>query len=269
MAWWGKIIGAVFGFMLTWGNPLGALIGLLVGNLFDRGFQLNVESQAWHSQTHSQHQIQRAFFKASFLVMGHVAKSDGRISEGEIRVARAIMRKMQLNHQQRQEAIAFFTTGKQPYFKLLETLTDFMRICGAQKNLLRMFIDIQYQAAMADGWPGLEKQQVLGVICQQLGFAPIFTHYHQQQHQYQQESQRHYQKPTKTLSLDQAFALLEIEKTASKFEIKRAYRKQMSMNHPDKLIAQGLPEEMVKLATDKTQKIQAAYEKIKKHRRFK
>ena len=42
----------------------------------------------------------------------------------------------------------------------------------------------------------------------------------------------------------------------------------MSQNHPDKLIAQGLPEEMIKMATDKTQKIQKAYEQIKKHKGF-
>jgi DnaJ like chaperone protein len=44
--------------------------------------------------------------------------------------------------------------------------------------------------------------------------------------------------------------------------LKKAYRKMMSQNHPDKLVAQGLPPEMIKLATEKTQKIQAAYEQI-------
>jgi DnaJ like chaperone protein len=41
----------------------------------------------------------------------------------------------------------------------------------------------------------------------------------------------------------------------------------MSQHHPDKLIAKGLPEEMIKLATEKTQTIKAAYEQIKKSRR--
>ena len=49
-------------------------------------------------------------------------------------------------------------------------------------------------------------------------------------------------------------------------DLKRAYRKLMSENHPDKLIAQGVPEDMVKLATERSQEIQAAYEMIRKNR---
>ena len=49
--------------------------------------------------------------------------------------------------------------------------------------------------------------------------------------------------------------------------IKIAYRKLMSENHPDKLIAKGLPEEMLKVATEKTQQISAAYDLIKSSRR--
>jgi DnaJ like chaperone protein len=48
--------------------------------------------------------------------------------------------------------------------------------------------------------------------------------------------------------------------------LKRAYRKLMSENHPDKLIAKGVPEDMIKLATARSQDIQGAYEMIKKTR---
>ena len=57
-----------------------------------------------------------------------------------------------------------------------------------------------------------------------------------------------------------------VARDATQDEIKRAYRKLMSENHPDKLIAQGVPEAMVKLATERSQEIQAAYEMIKKSR---
>ena len=40
----------------------------------------------------------------------------------------------------------------------------------------------------------------------------------------------------------------------------------MSQHHPDKLVAKGLPEEMIKMATEKTQEIKSAYELIKKHK---
>jgi DnaJ like chaperone protein len=40
----------------------------------------------------------------------------------------------------------------------------------------------------------------------------------------------------------------------------------MNQHHPDKLIAKGLPEEMIRIATEKTQEIKAAYEQIRQHR---
>ena len=43
----------------------------------------------------------------------------------------------------------------------------------------------------------------------------------------------------------------------------------MNQHHPDKLVSRGLPEEMIKLANEKTQEIKAAYEQIKKQRGFK
>ena len=67
-------------------------------------------------------------------------------------------------------------------------------------------------------------------------------------------------------TISSAYKILGINKTASDAEVKKAYRRLMSQHHPDKLIAKGLPEEMIKLATEKTQKIKAAYEQIKKSR---
>jgi DnaJ like chaperone protein len=63
-----------------------------------------------------------------------------------------------------------------------------------------------------------------------------------------------------------AYALLAIDSTASMDEVKRAYRRQMSQHHPDKLVAKGLPEEMIDIATRKTQDIKSAYDLIRKTR---
>ncbi|NND89576.1 MAG: DnaJ domain-containing protein, partial [Granulosicoccus sp.] len=65
------------------------------------------------------------------------------------------------------------------------------------------------------------------------------------------------------LSVRDAYKALGVEPGDDKATIKRAYRRLMSQHHPDKLVSQGLPEEMIKLATDKTQNIQKAYERIK------
>jgi len=62
--------------------------------------------------------------------------------------------------------------------------------------------------------------------------------------------------------LKEAYAVLGITNAASKAEVKKAYRRQMNEHHPDKLVSKGMPEEMVKMATEKTQEIKAAYELI-------
>ena len=68
-------------------------------------------------------------------------------------------------------------------------------------------------------------------------------------------------------SLDAAYEILGVSKAATDADVKKAYRRLMSQHHPDKLIAKGLPDEMVKLATEKTQKIKAAYEEIRNSRK--
>ena len=50
------------------------------------------------------------------MVMGHIAKADGVVTEDEIRVARSVMKKMQLSHSKKRQAISYFTTGKQTNF---------------------------------------------------------------------------------------------------------------------------------------------------------
>jgi DnaJ like chaperone protein len=69
--------------------------------------------------------------------------------------------------------------------------------------------------------------------------------------------------------VSQAYDVLGIDRTASDAEVKKAYRRLMNQHHPDKLIAKGLPEEMIRIATEKTQQIKQAYEQIKTDRGMK
>lgn len=267
MYYWGRFIGALFGFMLA--GPVGILLGLFVGGLFDRGYGRSFNPFVGHS---SQIQAQQTYFRVAFQVMGHIAKADGRVSENEIRAARTVMRRMNLNKKQTLQAIQYFNDGKQPRFDLILALDDLLQACHQQRILLQMFIEMQFQAALVDGLMNQRKQQILETLCQRLGMGPIFQQYRARYgasggQQYQQH--RSYQQPPRQprYSIDNDYALLEITANASTQEVKKAYRKLMSQNHPDKLISQGLPEEMIKLATDKTQKISAAYERIMKTRK--
>ncbi|MEZ5583570.1 MAG: hypothetical protein R3F37_13240 [Candidatus Competibacteraceae bacterium] len=84
--WWGKLVGGGLGFMM--GGPLGAMLGIAVGHNFDNGFH-------WPNRTEpalgGKGELKTVFFNATFQVMGHLAKRDGRVSENEIAAAQAVM----------------------------------------------------------------------------------------------------------------------------------------------------------------------------------
>ena len=64
-------------------------------------------------------------------------------------------------------------------------------------------------------------------------------------------------------TLAECYAELEVDASISDAEVTKAYRRLMSRHHPDKLVANGLPESMAQMAKEKTQRIQEAYEGIR------
>lgn len=277
--WWGKLLGAFFGYLSA--GPLGALLGILIGNFFDRGLISHFSNPHFLYHAEKQKVVQKTFFEATFSVMGHIAKADGHVSTQEINMATLLMDEMRLNPEQKRLAKHLFNEGKKAGFNLDTTSAQLKKICGNKRDLLKLFIDIQYRASQVDGL-STSKIEVLNRMFTHLGFTPLHQQYrfyedfnytstpHYQepwgQQSKQSSSHRSYQSNYTPSLLDQAYALLEIDHKATKQEIKQAYRRLLSRNHPDKLIAQGLPEEMIKIANDKTQKITKAYELINKDR---
>jgi DnaJ like chaperone protein len=261
MSWWGKIIGGAFGFAI--GGPIGALLGAALGH------QLDQPATRPASESYTRESRQTAFFTATFAVMGHLCKVDGHISESEIALARSVMNQMELSDPQRKLAMELFRRGKEAGFPLDDTLRQLRDQCRYQPSLLRMFLEIQIGAALADGVLHQQEDAMLQRICLRLG-VPIAVYQSllamlqmQYRHAYEAGGQA---RRSQTLPLEEAYALLGLKSSASDAEIKRAYRKLISQHHPDKLVARGLPEEMMKLATQKTQEIRRAYERIQEAR---
>jgi len=260
MSWWGKLIGGTFGFML--GGPLGALLGAVIGHNFDKGIN---DLPAGHAG--KQERVQTAFFTAVFSVMGHISKADGQVSKSEIAMAEQVMRSMQLAPEQRRAAIELFNQGKQSGFPLRDIIVQFNRELGLRLNLKRMFLEIEIAAALADGVIHADEERELLKICDWLHFprsdfdrlvAMVKAEFHSGNTAARQ----------KGMSLDDAYAILNIKSSATTAEIKKAYRRMLSQHHPDKLVSKGLPEEMMKTASQKTHEIKQAYERIKLHRGF-
>jgi DnaJ like chaperone protein len=273
--WWGKIFGACLGYLIA--GPVGALFGILIGNVFDIGLVEHFSRPHWSYYAEKRKAIQRMFFEATFSVMGHIAKSDGRVSENEIHMAKILMEEMRLNKEQIKHAQHCYKEGRNSTFNLHSTLKTLKHITQDNPDLIRLFIDVQYRAAKVDGL-SQEKLTNLNIILQNLGYAPLnqqnrfyeeFVNFYQNARNQNRQSYSHRPQDNNASrkgSLDQAFALLEVSPTASKQDIKKAYRRLMSRNHPDRLIAKGLPESMIKVANDKTQRIRKAYDEICKYK---
>ncbi len=255
MIWWGKILGGLFGLAVA--GPIGLVIGALAGHLLDVRTQRHLQLRP-----HARAKAQDVFFKVTFLVMGHIAKADGQVSESEIKLAKQIMTRMGLDKAGRQNAMSYFDEGKQPTFDLHDSLIELKNACYNQRHLLRVFIDIQMQAAYADGRLDPSERSIILEICRQLNFGRISFHQFNERIRAEQAYREHTDTKNPAIGLRDAYRILGISPSTNDEQLKKAYRRLMTKWHPDKLIAKGLPEEMLQFATKKTQEIQKAYEQI-------
>ncbi|MCL1113899.1 MULTISPECIES: co-chaperone DjlA [Shewanella] len=251
---WGKVFGFIIGFMF--GRFFGALLGLWLGHAYDK-------RQGLTSLLRKGSERQAMFFNATFAVMGHVAKASGRVTENDIRIATMLMDQMKLSGQSRIDAQDAFRHGRQADFDLLKQLEQFRHVIQGRAELAQMFLEIQIQTALSDGELHAKEKQILSVIANKLGLAAQLDALLAR---WQAEFSHHQSPQGNKMPLNDAYVMLGVAESASDQEIKRAYRKLMNEHHPDKLVAKGLPEEMMALAKTKAQDIQAAYERIKTSR---
>ncbi|HEX2790043.1 MAG TPA: co-chaperone DjlA [Steroidobacteraceae bacterium] len=277
MNWEGKLIGGTLG-LVTLG-PLGAAIGALVGHLFDSG-QL---SGAMFGAGPDPRLVNELFFPTTFRVMGHIAKADGRVTEQEIASARAIMHTLHLQPPQIQAAIGYFTEGKQPGFDLDSALSRLRASIARYPDLAQFFVEIQLQASLAgDGLSEVPRARLQRVALL-LGLSATDFARLENLLRFRARASAGGAAPgygtggagagsatgAAAGSYDwiaQAYSLLEATPQMSDEEVVKAYRRQMSRHHPDKLKANGLPPSMLERAKERTQQIQTAYEVIRERR---
>ena len=260
MIWQGKALGALIGVVAA--GPVGALFGAFLGHLYDAQAELTQSGVAASGETDPR-RIQEAFFRGVFQVMGHLAKADGRVSEDEIRAARAIMGELRLNERETLLAQSLYTQGKRSDFPLEDALRELKRLCGDRIDLCRMFVQIELQTALWGGSLNDAGREVLARVCAALGVSA----YEVVQMEALLRMQGSARQPDAGLDrVAAAYEVLGVSRSASDAEVTKAYRRLMNQNHPDKLHAKGLPESMMQLAAEKTRQIRAAYDVLRASR---
>ncbi|MBJ7537004.1 co-chaperone DjlA [Marinomonas transparens] len=261
-----KIVCAILGYILA--GFLGGLLGFIIGGVIDRSQSGGAFiGMAGRGNVRLQ---QEAFFRTLFLLMGRLAKADGQVSEAEIQLAQAVMQRLRLSPTAQEQAKQLFNEGKSANFDLFAVLEHFKAVVGPG-NLTRTLLEILLVSAYADGHFSVEEKSLVSQVCAHLGvtvaeFEAIHVQVKQQAH-----FREGYQSSPNGMNskdlLKAAYDALGVTLEMSDAEIKKAYRRLMSQNHPDKLSSQGLPNEMIELAKERTQEIQSAYELVKNSRK--
>lgn len=236
----GLIIGAAIGYALSW-----ALRNVVLGKLKVAQSQL---------------------IESAFSVMGALAKADRVVTRDEIRVAETIMSRLHLGVPQREVAKAAFNRGKAPEFDLDAAVDEFARVARGRVPLLHLFLQVQVMAVAADGNVHPAEHQMLVRVARRLGLTEGDVAQLEALLRTASAGPGAAGAAPPKKKLDDAYAALGVSPDASDVEVKRAYRRLMSQNHPDKMASRGLPESMRQIAEERTREINTAYDLIKDSR---
>jgi len=270
MGWYGKLIGAALGVIIGRGL-LGAIVGFLIGHLYDSRVAAGRTGTAGarHRAGPPAADLQAAFFRATFQVMGHIAKADGRVTAQEIGAARDAMRRFSLGEAEVRRAIDLFTEGKAADFPLEDALGELRSGTVDREDLRRLFVQIQLEAALRGGGLSPPVRTVFGRMCNALGVSAIeFAALEAMLRMRGFAGATGAARPASDRLAD-AYQVLGVDAGAPDADVTLAYRRLMSQNHPDKMVANGLPQSMVEAAHERTRRILDAYEVVRKHRGMK
>ena len=256
-----------------------ALIGALLGAAFGGwagflvGGMVGYASGLWIQRTvvGSLQMAQSTLLDSTFTVMGALSKADGVVTRDEINAVERIFRMLNLHGENRDNAKAAFNRGKQPDFDLDAAVDEFARISRGRRPLVQLFLQLQVMAVTADGRIDPAEHAMLVRIAKRLRLS---------EHDVAQleallraamagPSAGPGRAAPPQDRLADAYTALGVTPESSPAEIKRAYRKLISQNHPDKLAARGLPESMRPVAEERSREINAAYDLIKEARNIK
>ena len=250
------VVGAIIGAIMK------GFSGLFIGALIGYGISIVLRKSISGGLRIAQSQL----IDSTFAVMGALCKADNVVTREEIKAVEQVFGMFNLRGEQREQAKAAFSRGKQADFDLDAAVDQFARISRGRGPLLQLFLQVQCLAVAADGRIDDAEHTMLVRIAQRLGLSDRDVA--------QLEALLRASaggpsasggRPTQDRLAD-AYAALGVTAEARSAEIKRAYRKLISQNHPDKLASRGLPESMRAVAEERSRELNKAYDLIKSAR---
>ncbi len=238
---WGKIIGGAAGFAV--GGPLGALVGAVAGHAVDR-LRAGPGDDAGSDKAR-----ETAFTIAVIALSAKMAKADGRVTRDEVDVFKRIF---QVPPDEMKNVGRVFdlarksASGFEPYARQVA------RLFQSNPAVLEELLDALFMIARADQIMHPAEISFLKEIARIFGFDDAAFERIRAGH-------------AGTDAAD-PYAILGVSHATGDDEIRAAWRKLIRENHPDTLIAQGMPEDFVAVATDKMAVINSAWDTIRKQR---
>ena len=248
MSIWGKIIGGAAGFFAL-GGPLGALLGAIAGHVVDRQME---EEPALAAADDRRATREIAFTIAVIALGAKMAKADGTVSRSEVAAFKQVFKipPDEINNVARVfDQAKRDVAGFDAYARQLANMFD------ERHPVLEELIDGLFHIARADGEVHDSEIAFIREVARIFGFGDAdFARLKEV-----------------NVGPDQAdpYTVLGVRREQSDAEIRAAWRRLMRENHPDKLMAQGLPAEFVELANEKVAVLNAAYDRIAKERGIK
>lgn len=234
----------------------GGLLGLLLGSVIDHKVGLTSWAQLREKLSYKA-KPELGAQQAFFMLLGHLAKSTGRITPEHIQAARVEIQRLQLRDMAQKTAIVAFSQGKECR---LDELRSSLRTHYSASEQSEGLLFAGWRMALAQGLPTAKQRRILQQCADFLGCsAETFA-------RIEIQSMRGRMSPRIVVNeLDSALQLLGVSRSASLAEVKRSYRRQVSLHHPDKLIGAGAKLAQVQAATEKTRALHHAYAVVRKH----
>jgi DnaJ like chaperone protein len=247
------VIGAIIG-ALAGGWP-----GLFVGGLIGYGVGIVLR----RSIVGGLRVVQSQLIDSTFAVMGALCKADKVVTRDEIDAVEQIFGMLNLRGEQRERGKAAFNRGKEAGFDLNAAVDQFARISRGRRPLVQLFLQLQCMAIAADGRVDAAEHAMLVRIARRLGLSEADVSQLEALLRAGGGGPSATDRSAAQDRLADAHTALGVTPQTPAAEIKRAYRKLISQNHPDKLAARGLPESMRAVAEERSREINSAYDLIK------